>query len=151
MSKHLPEFEMALAQYLGAGIAACYRGVRLYDAPAAQAVVAKWVTIYKQYRDIITSDILHLRRPDGQSIDGFMHANALLPLHKGFAVFFNPTLSTLTQNISLPLYYCGLDSLASVSHEGAAPVTMALARDYSVPVTVTLAPQSVTWYVITPP
>ena len=151
MSKHLAEYEFALAQYLGAGIAAIYRGSRLFDAPSAQALVAKWVGIYKTYRDIIISDIIHLRRPDGQSIDGFMHANALLPLNRGFAVFFNPTLFTLTQNVTLPLYYTGLDAAAAVSREGAPPVTLPLARDYSVTVSLTMAPQTVTWFVITPP
>ena len=29
-------------------------------------VVLKWVTFYKQYRDILTSDIVHVRRPDMQ-------------------------------------------------------------------------------------
>ncbi len=87
MSEHLPEFEMALAQYMGAGIAACYRGFRLYDNDVAKAVVAKWVSIYKTYRDIITSDIVHIRRPDGQQLDAFMHANAFLPV-----VFNRPPL-----------------------------------------------------------
>ena len=151
MSHHLPEFEMALAQYLGAGIAACYRGVRLFDAPAAQAVVAKWVAVYKAYRDIITSDIIHLRRPDGQGIDGFMHVNAFLPVHKAFALFFNPTLDTLTLNVTLPLYYTGLDAAAAVSHEGAAPTLLPLARDYSIALTLIMKPQSVTWYAIEPP
>ena len=71
MSAHLPEFEMVLAQVrrfsgpfvldaitfthrinprlnlqnLGAGVSACYRGDRFYDAPSAQAVVTKWATI----------------------------------------------------------------------------------------------------------
>lgn len=151
MSAHLPEFEMALAQYLGAGIAACYRGSRLFDAPAAAAVVAKWVAIYKAHRDIITSDLVHIRRPDGQSIDAFMHVNALLPVHRAFAVLFNPTLFALTQSIVFPLYYAGLDAAAAFSHEGAPPVTLPLARDYSVTFNVTMAPQSVTWYLVTPP
>lgn len=151
MSAHLPEYEMAIAQYLGAGIAACYRGTRLYDTPAAMAVVTKWTAIYKKYRDIITSDLIHIRRPDGQSIDGFMHANAQLPVNKGFAVFFNPTSSTLTQNITFPLYYTGLDTTAAFSREGAPPTTLPIARDYSVVVPVTLGPQSVTWFAITAP
>ena len=151
MSQHLPEFEMALAQYLGAGIAACYRGYRLFDSPAAQAVVTKWVSIYKEYRDIITSDLIHIRRPDGQSIDAFMHANAFLPLNQGFAVLFNPTCYTLTQNITFPLYYTGLDVTANFSHEGATPVTLTLNRDFTVTLSVTMERESVTWYVISKP
>ncbi len=149
MSAHLPEFEMALAQYLGAGVAACYRGFRLYDAPAAQAVVAKWVGIYKAYRDIIISDIVHIRRPDGQALDAFMHANPFLPVHKGFALVFNPTLAPLNQSIAFPLYYTGLTDTATFAREGANPSKYALARDYTVTLFVDLPPQAVTWFVIT--
>ena len=80
-----------------------------------------------------------------------MHVNAFLPENKGFAVLFNPTLATLTQNITFPLYYTGLESAAAFSHEGAPPVTLTLARDYSVTFAVTMPPQSVTWYLVTSP
>lgn len=43
LSEHLQSFEWALAQYLGAGVAACYRGNRIFDTPTVQAVVTKWV------------------------------------------------------------------------------------------------------------
>ena len=148
MSQHLAEYEIALAQYMGAGIAACYRGFRLYDAPAAQAVVAKWVAIYKAHRDIITSDIVHIRRPDGQALDAFMHVNHALK-EKAMALVFNPTLQTLNQSITFPLYYTGLTDSALFSREGAAPTPFALARDYSVTFFVAVAPQSATWFLVT--
>lgn len=148
MSQHLAEYEMALAQYMGAGVAACYRGFRLYDAPSAQAVVAKWVAIYKAHRAIITSDIVHIRRPDGQALDAFMHVNYALE-EKAFAVVFNPTTQALNQSIAFPLYYTGLTDSALFSREGGAPVAYALARDYSVTLPVALAPQSVTWFLVT--
>jgi len=150
MSAHLPEYEMGLAQYLLAGVAACYRGFRLFDTPAVQAVVARYVGVYKAYRDIITSPVAaHVRRPDGQSIDGFCHANAFLPLHKGFCAFFNPATTNLTAVIPTNLYYTGITTTAMVSHEGGAPAAVALARDYTVPLTVSLGPRGVTWFVIT--
>ena len=141
---------MGLAQYLGAGVAACYRGYRLFDNAAAQAVVAKWVAIYKAYRDIITSDIVHIRRPDGQQLDAFMHANAFLPLHKGFAVVFNPTTAPLNQTLSFPLYYTGLTDTATFSREGGAPFQVPISRDYSVKLSVAVPAQGVTWFLITP-
>ena len=152
MSQHLPEYNMALAQYLLAGTAACYRGFRLFDTPAVAAVVAGWVSVYKQYRDIIAlSDIIHVRRPNGQTLDAFMHANAMLPPGRacGFAAVFNPTSGALTETMSFPLYYTGISSRALVSLEGAAPVAYDVARDYSIRVSLTLAPQSVTWFAIT--
>jgi hypothetical protein len=152
MSQHLPEYSMALAQYLLAGTAACYRGFRLFDTPVVAAVVAGWVSVYKQYRDIIAlSDIIHVRRPNGQTLDAFMHANAMLPPGRacGFAAVFNPTSSALTETMSFPLYYTGISSRALVSLEGAAPVAYDVARDYSIRVSLTLAPRSVTWFAIT--
>lgn len=151
MSQHLPEYSMALAQYLLAGVAACYRGFRLFDTPGVEAVVAGWVSVYKQYRDIITSDIIHVRRPNGQTLDAFMHANAFLPAGRptGFAAVFNPTNYARTEIMSFPLYYTGIASRALVSFEGAAPVAYDVARDYSIQVSLTMAPQSVTWFTLT--
>lgn len=148
MSEHLPEYNMALAQYLLAGVAACYRGFRLYDTPAVQAVVARWVSVYKQYRLIINSDIIHVRRADGQSIDGFLHANAFLNGTKGLLALFNPTSTTLNQTISVPLYYTGITSAAAFLHEGVTRTQLALARDYSVKLVVVMPPQSATFYAI---
>ena len=93
---------------------------------------------------------MHIRRPDGQALDAFMHANAFLPLHKGFALVFNPTLSALNQTIKFPLYYTGIADTALFSQEGAPGVARAVARDYSVAFPVALPPQSVTWFLITP-
>ncbi len=36
------------------GVGACYRGDRLYDTPAVQAVVTKWTSFWIKYRDILT-------------------------------------------------------------------------------------------------
>ena len=66
MSEYLLQYEWALAQYLGYGVAACYRGPRLYDSLKSLQVARKWVSFYKKYRDIVTSDIVHVRRPDMQ-------------------------------------------------------------------------------------
>lgn len=38
---------MALAQYFGAGVQACYRGDAIFDAESTKAVVKKWADFYK--------------------------------------------------------------------------------------------------------
>ncbi len=43
----MQEYEWGLAQYLGAGVAACYRGLRIYDTEETKALVKKWVHFYK--------------------------------------------------------------------------------------------------------
>jgi hypothetical protein len=148
MSQHLAEYNMALAQYLGAGVAACYRGPRLYDTPQVAAVVTGWVSVYKKYRDIINSDLIHVRRPDGQGIDGWLHANGALPDAVGWAIFFNPTDAPLTQVLDVPLYYTGISATALVSQEDGPAVALAVARDYSVAINMTIPAQGVTWFAI---
>ena len=39
---------------------------RLFDSDKVQSLVTKWVGFYKTYREILTSDIVHVRRPDMQ-------------------------------------------------------------------------------------
>jgi len=46
---------------LGAGVAACYRGYRLYDTNETKALVTKYVNFYKKYRSILIRDIIHVR------------------------------------------------------------------------------------------
>ena len=41
------EYEWGLAQYLGAGVAACYRGYRIYDTDRTKRLVTKYVQFYK--------------------------------------------------------------------------------------------------------
>ncbi len=48
---------------LGAGVAACYRGYRLYDTNETKALVTKYVNFYKKYRSILIRDIIHVRNP----------------------------------------------------------------------------------------
>lgn len=67
MSVYTLQYEWALAQYLSYGVAACYRGPRLYDSVQTMEIARKWVSFYKKYRDIVISDIVHVRRPDMQS------------------------------------------------------------------------------------
>ena len=120
---------------------------RLYDSNATKAVVTKWVSFYKRHRDIVTSDIIHVRRPDMQSIDAFMHVNPFLA-EKALAMVFNPTDTTLKQNLTLPLYYTGLEDEALVSEQEGQGQRIKLSRDYSIEVEVALKARSLTWFLI---
>ena len=150
LSQHLNEYEIALAQNLGAGVAACYRGYEIFDTNETRALVKKWADVYHAHRRIINADIVHVRRPDGQSLDAFMHVDSQNELGEvAFALVFNPTLAEITQSVRLPLYLSGLSETAMVARDGGAPVEFALARDYSVTVSVTLAAQGVAYFVVT--
>ena len=107
LSEHLSEYRTLMVQNYGAGVQACYRGPRLYDTPETKAAVVEVIDWYKRYREILNSDIIHLRRPAAQDWDGIMHVNPQLP-QKGFVLLFNPLPEEITREIELPLYYTGL-------------------------------------------
>ncbi len=147
LHEHLDAYGQHLAQNFLNGVQACYRGPRLYDTPETKAVVQKWVSLYKQYRDILDSDVIHLRRPDGRDYDGLLHVNPF-GKHKGFAVIHNPLDTVLKTNVRLPLYYTGLSQFVSLSHEGGSAKRVRLERDYSIVVPVTIPARGLTWFAI---
>jgi len=147
LADNLLEYEWALAQYMGAGVSADWRGFRLYDTDETKALVIKWVSFFKKYRAILTSDVVHVRRPDMQDIDSFMHVNPHLKF-KGLAMVFNPTLKHIQRYLSLPLYYTGVTKSANISEQENPPKQYSLASDYSVDVWVDLLPRNITWFLI---
>ena len=102
----------------------------------------KW---FKAHRDILISDIVHVKRPTGQSLDAFLHVNPKLIAEKAMAMVFNPTTEDLKENITLPLYYSGLTDDVLVSVGGAKATQSTLERDYSLTLELSLAPKSTTW------
>lgn len=147
LKDHLGDYKQLMFQYYSAGVQACYRGPRLYDADTTRRVVQDMVAWYKKYRDILNSDIIHLRRPDGRSWDGILHVNPQLPT-KGLLVLYNPTKAPLTRTIQLPLYYTGLSTQAHIRPAGGQPATYQLARDYTVSFTFSLPAEGYSWYLI---
>ena len=75
LGQHRLEYDFALGQYLTAGVAACYRGFRLFDSHATKNIVKSWVDFYKKYREVLNGDIIHVRRPNMQDLDSFLHVN----------------------------------------------------------------------------
>ena len=69
------QWEWYLAQYFGTGVSPCYRGKRLFNeqVPASKALVQKYTAWNARYRAILHSDILHLRRADGNGFDAVLH------------------------------------------------------------------------------
>jgi hypothetical protein len=136
-----------MMQYYGAGVQACYRGPRLYDSEPTKQMVVKVIDWYKQYRDILNSDIIHLRRPDGRDWDGILHINPNLKT-KGLVMLYNPLKESITRTINLPMYYAGLTKQLSIAEKGKNKVGKTLDRNYQVPFTFTLAAESYSWFVI---
>jgi hypothetical protein len=147
LSKHLDAYEAHLAQNFGSGVQACYRGTRLYDTDKTRDLVKKWVDFYKTHREILDSDIIHLRRPNGRDLDGILHVN---PSGKtrGLAVFYNPTGRLIKKTVELPLYYAGLKDAALIREGDNPPVSYTIDRDTKARLPVKISPRSLTWFVI---
>ncbi len=150
LAEHLDAYEAHLAQNFLAGVQACYRGVRLYDTEATKQVVKRWVDLYKKYRSILDSDIIHLRRPDGRDIDGILHVNAA-GAPRGLAVFTNPTGRPIVKTVALPLYYTGLTRRAEVREQDGPAISYRIDRSYKIYLPVKIAAHGRTWFAIEAP
>ena len=156
LEQNLKAYEWGLAQYFGAGVQACYRGYRLYDSPRTMEVVKKWTQFYHKYHDILSGDLIHIKRADMQGLDAFLHVPdpAFGSEHKGLVMVFNPSQDTgrLEDNshLEIPLYYTGLTDQAHVSLEGMpwTQTAYTLSRDYKITVKLDLKPESFTWLLI---
>ncbi len=147
LHQHLDDYKQLMVQYYGAGVQACYRGPRLYDTEETKKVVRETVEWYKQYRNILNADIIHLRRADGRDWDGIMHVDALLK-EKAFALLYNPLKTQITRKITLPLYYTGLTKKAKVSIYDSSTKSYTLNRDYQIDVEVTIPAEGYIWLVV---
>jgi len=147
LSQHLDDYEQLMMQYYGAGIQACYRGPRLYDTPTTKKLVTRVIKWYKKYREILNSNIIHLRRADGKEWDGIMHANPGLK-DKGLVMLYNPTDQPIHKTINLPLFYTGLTRTAFIQEKDSRSKIYRLNRDYDVEYPVTIPAQSYTWLLI---
>jgi hypothetical protein len=132
------------------GVQACYRGPRLYDTDRTRALVKKWVTWFRKYRDILESDVIHGRRADGRDLDWMLHVNPKRK-QKGMLVVFNPLAEPVERTIRVNLYYTGLTDAARIREREGAERTVKLDRGYSVNVPVRIGPQDMTWFVIEGP
>ncbi|MCX7048081.1 MAG: hypothetical protein NTX50_21675 [Candidatus Sumerlaeota bacterium] len=147
LKDHLPHYGQRLANLFGAGVQACYRGPRLYDAPETRALVKQWVDFYKKHRAILDSDILHLRRADGRDLDYILHVNPDLK-ERGLLMVYNPLESEVRKTLRIPLYYTGLTQAALVSEQDQKAVKHPLDPDCRLTLPVTIPARGVTWFVI---
>ncbi|MFN8211135.1 MAG: hypothetical protein U0T33_09245, partial [Bacteroidales bacterium] len=147
LKKHLPHYGQRLADLLGAGVQAAWRGKRLYDAPETRDLVKKWVAFYKKHRLILDSDIIHVRRPDGRDIDAILHVNPAAE-EKGLLMVYNPLDTAVEKDLTVNLYYTGLNKTARISENDSPAKTYSISRDYMVTIRVKIPANSQVWYII---
>lgn len=148
LDKNLDVYKAHMAQNYGAGVQACYRGSRLYDTEKTKKLVIEQIKNYKKYREILNSDIVHLRRPDGRNWDGFLHVDADNK-EKGFLMVFNPTSEKIEEVITVPLYYTGITDEVEIFERGAKKgKKYGLNRNYEVQLKVKIPANGYNWFVI---
>ena len=96
----------------------------------------------------LESDIIHLKRCDGASFDGILHADPTGKREKGMLVLYNSTSNALELTVDVPVYYTGLHERVTISEKDEKPETMKVSRDYGVSLKVTLKPNSMTWFTL---
>ncbi|MGL6227018.1 MAG: hypothetical protein ACRC10_10405 [Thermoguttaceae bacterium] len=155
LAEHLDHYDARFANLLGAGVQACYRGPRLYDTDETKEVVKKWVKFYKEHREVLDGDLIHLRRASGRDWDGWLHVNPG-GQELGLAFLYNPLQEELEVDIKIPLYYTGLTEQARVQFGNKAtsltapmqltePQTVSLDRDRCVTLPVKIPAEGYTW------
>ncbi|MDB5146842.1 MAG: hypothetical protein JWQ57_862 [Mucilaginibacter sp.] len=147
LSEHLADYKKLMIQYYGAGVQAAYRGPRLYDTEATKQTVTAVIKWYKKYREILNSDIIHLRRADGMDWDGIMHVNPQLK-EKGLLMLYNPLKQKIARTIKVPLYYTGLSQSATFLINGEVKLFKKINRDFRADLTFNIDPESYIWVLV---
>lgn len=149
LDEHRPEYEAHLAQNFGTGVMACYRGPRLYDTEATRAIVAKWAGFYKQHREVLAGDVIHVRRPDGRDVDCMMLVNPR-GREKALAVVYNPLDKEVVRDLPIPLYYAGLTKSTTIRGENGRNERATVGDDGTVLVRVKVPARGRVWLVFSP-
>ncbi len=147
LEKHLDHYRQMLVSNLGGGVQACYRGPRLYDAPQTREMVRSVVEWFKNHREVLEGDIIHLRRADGRDLDYWLNVNPG-GVEKGMLMVFNPLEEKITRSIRVPIYYTGLTEQAVVVHEDGSSKVLPLSRNYELELELEVPAKGYTWYVI---
>ena len=147
LDKHLDHYRRMIECNLGAGVQACYRGPRLFDTDRTRAMVAEQVAWFKEYRDILESDVIHGRRADGRDVDWLLHVNPKLR-QKGMLIVHNPLGEPVERTLDVNLYYTGLADTAQIRQRGGSAKTYTLDREYHVEVPVKIDARGMTWLVV---
>ncbi len=145
LSEHLDHYQTIMMSNLGAGVQACYRGPRLYDTETTREMVSNTIRWYKQHRQVLEGDLIHLRRADGRDLDYWLLVNPGGNEKAALAVF-NPTGKAVKRKIKTPLYYAGLENSTQVFRYTSLIGTYELDRQYQVDLPVAVDPGGFAFY-----
>lgn len=144
LKDNLSDYIRHMQNCFGYGVQACYRGPRLFDSHETKSAVVKWVNWFKAHREILESDIVHLRRADGQRLDYVLHVNPQLKT-KALLAIYNPLTKSITETLEVPLYYSGLRKAANVMTDGVTKSKVSLDSNQKTSLKVTVPAEGFTW------
>lgn len=147
LKDHLEHYGQRMANLFGAGVQACYRGPQLYDSPQTKEMVKHWVNFYKKHREVLDSDIIHLRRPDGRDYDAILHVNPT-GTEKGLLMVYNPLNEPIQRELRVNLYYTGVQDFARIAEQDGKARKMKVAPNGEVVLQVEIPAKSQTWFII---
>ncbi|MEN6455468.1 MAG: LamG-like jellyroll fold domain-containing protein [Prolixibacteraceae bacterium] len=147
LNKNIKRYEQQLVQYLASGCQLGIRGNRMYDNSETKAMVLKWINWFKRYRDILTSEIIHVSRPTGRDLDCILHVNSSIK-HKGMVIVFNPTDREIEKKLRLPLYYTGLKNNVTIIKDEGIPEICELNEKCELFLPVKVPAQGTIWFVL---
>ena len=147
LKDHLDDYRAHLTNNFGFGAQAAYRGKRLFDAPETETMVKETVDWFRRYRTILESDVIHVRRADGQHLDAIIHVNPAGPI-RAMALAWNPGEKDVEETLTLPLYHTGLTTTARIAERDGRQTTVKLDRTASAGVRIKVAAGGSTWLVI---
>jgi hypothetical protein len=146
LGEHIDHYEKMMVSNLLLGVQAVYRGFRLYDTDETRAMVQRVVQFYKDHRDILESDLIHLKRANGQGLDYMLHVNSTLK-EKGCLAVFNPLSTSVQTELKIPLYYTGMETQVAVIDSKGNRELRSLDRFSNLKLPVALGPDTYTWFV----
>ncbi|MBR9776844.1 MAG: hypothetical protein GYB55_18195, partial [Cytophagales bacterium] len=100
-----------------------------------------------EHREVLDSDIVHIRRPDGKDYDGLLHVNPE-GKDKGLIMLYNPLKVPVVKTIKVNLYYTGLSEQAILTNQNGEKLSISLNRDYSISLPINIPAKSQQWFVI---
>ena len=110
-------------------------------------MVIRIIDWYKKHREVLNSDIIHLRRADGRDWDGFLHINPAGE-EKGLLMLFNPLNIPIKKEIEIPVYYTGLSEKVKIGEKDGKMKIYPINRDYVVSLTVSIPARGYNWFIL---
>eukprot|EP00039_Didymoeca_costata_P032421 m.37766 g.37766 ORF g.37766 m.37766 type:complete len:774 (-) comp9349_c0_seq2:28-2349(-) len=155
LDEHLVELEWALSNTYGTGVITNLRGYRMYQSNASKAIVVKWISFFKKYRQILVADFTTLNWSNETGYDAVLHwaPEGYYPdiKERGLIVVWNTLNTSMTYSMAAPLYFSGLTTSALVREKEGTPKLYSLDANFTTNITVVMEPLAITYFVIEAP